>query len=66
MTVSSLLTTFWRMAMPQWACSTWLEGMGFIIEKAFQKGRDVLNEADVRVESLAIIDSLENCTITIR
>lgn len=30
------------------------------------KGRDVLNEADVRVESLAIIDSLENCTITIR
>ena len=43
-----------------------LEGMGFIIEKAFQKGRDVLNEADVRVESLAIIDSLENCTITIR
>ena len=42
-----------------------LEGMGFI-EKAFQKGRDVLNEADVRVESLAIIDSLENCTITIR
>ena len=43
-----------------------LEGMGFIIEKAFQKGRDVLNEADVRVESRAIIDSLENCTITIR
>ena len=43
-----------------------LEGMGFMIEKAFQKGRDVLNEADVRVESLAIIDSLENCTITIR
>ena len=43
-----------------------LEGMGFIIEKAFQKGRDVLNDADVRVESLAIIDSLEDCTITIR
>ncbi len=43
-----------------------LEGMGFIIEKAFQKGRDVLNEAKVRVESLAIIDSLEDCTITIR
>ena len=43
-----------------------LEGMGFIIEKAFQKGRDVLNDADVRVESLAIIDSLDDCTITIR
>ncbi len=43
-----------------------LEGMGFIIEKAFQHGRDVLTEAQVRVESLAIIDSLENCTITVR
>lgn len=31
-----------------------LEGMGFIIEKAFQKGRDVLNEADVRVEAVPL------------
>lgn len=43
-----------------------LEGMGFIIEKAFQNGRTLLNEANARVESLAIIDSLDNCTIQIR
>lgn len=43
-----------------------LEGMGFIIEKAFQHGRDVLTDAHVRVESLAIIDSLDDCKITIR
>ena len=43
-----------------------LAGMGFIIEKAFQKGRLPLKEVGVRVESLAIIDSLEDCTITIR
>lgn len=41
-----------------------LEGMGFIIEKAFQEGRKALS--NVRVESLAIIDSLEDCKITIR
>ncbi len=43
-----------------------LAGMGFIIEKEFQHGRDVLAEAGVRVESLAIIESLGNCTIKIR
>lgn len=43
-----------------------LEGMGFIIEKAFQNGRQILKDSGVRVESLAIIDSLEDCTITIR
>lgn len=41
-----------------------LEGMGFIIEKAFQQGRKAL--PDVRIESLAIIDSLDDCKITIR
>ncbi len=40
-------------------------GMGFIIEKAFQHGRDILIEKGIRVESLAIIQSLENCEITI-
>ena len=40
-----------------------LVGMGFLIEKAFQHGGDMLREAGIHVESLAIIDSLENCTI---
>lgn len=43
-----------------------LVGMGFIIEKAFQKGRERLEEKGARVESLAIIDDLSNCTIDIR
>ena len=38
-------------------------GMGFIIEKAFQKGGDILRLADIHVESLAIINSLDNCQI---
>lgn len=42
-----------------------IAGMGFIIEKAFQHGRDTLIEKGIRVESLAIIQSLENCEITI-
>lgn len=43
-----------------------LAGMGFIIEKAFQHGGEYLHNAGVRVESLAIIDSLDNCEIKIR
>lgn len=43
-----------------------IAGMGFIIEKAFQDGGVALREMGVRVESLAIIDSLDNCSITIR
>ena len=43
-----------------------LVGMGFIIEKAFQHGRQVIEKAGLRCESLAIIDSLDNCTIKIR
>ena len=38
-----------------------LVGMGFIIEKEFQKGREVLYDAGVKkVESLAIVESLDN------
>lgn len=40
-----------------------LEGMGFLIEKAFQHGGDELRRMGIHVESLAIIDGLENCTI---
>ncbi len=43
-----------------------LAGMGFIIEKAFQHGGEVLRERRIHVESLAIIDSLDNCQIKIR
>jgi dihydropyrimidine dehydrogenase (NAD+) subunit PreA len=42
-------------------------GMGFIIEKAFQNGRKALAEAGVKhIESLAIIESLENNEIKIQ
>ncbi|EFC75324.1 MAG: xanthine phosphoribosyltransferase [Prevotella buccae] len=40
--------------------------MGFIIEKAFQHGREAIEKEGVRCESLAIIDSLDNCEIKIR
>ena len=43
-----------------------LVGMGFIIEKDFQHGGEVLRERGIHVESLAIIDSLDNCQIKIR
>lgn len=38
-------------------------GMGFIIEKAFQLGGEMLRNKGIHVESLAIIESLENCQI---
>lgn len=42
-------------------------GMGFIIEKGFQHGREELQALGVNhIESLAIIDSLDNCQIKIR
>lgn len=43
-----------------------LVGMGFIIEKAFQHGREAIEKEGVRCESLAIIASLDNCEIKIR
>lgn len=38
-------------------------GMGFLIEKSFQHGGDYLRQQGIQVESLAIIESLDNCTI---
>ena len=38
-------------------------GMGFIVEKSFQHGGDYLREQGYQVESLAIIDSLDDCKI---
>lgn len=43
-----------------------LEGMGFLIEKGFQNGGELLRNRGIHVESLAIIDSLDNCTVTFR
>ena len=41
-----------------------IEGMGFIIEKEFQHGRQLLQSEGIRrIESLAIIESLDNCQI---
>ena len=41
-------------------------GMGFLIEKDFQKGGKLLREAGIHVESLAIIESLDNCEIKLK
>ena len=43
-----------------------LVGMGFLIEKSFQHGGDYLRAQGFHVESLAIIESLENCQIKIK
>ena len=44
-----------------------IEGMGFIIEKEFQHGREQLRAEGIRrIESLAIIESLDNCEIKIK
>ena len=43
-----------------------LEGMGFLIEKGFQSGGKELRGRGIHVESLAIIESLDNCTITLK
>lgn len=43
-----------------------LVGMGFIIEKTFQHGRDEIEAEGVRCESLAMIESLDNCQIKLK
>lgn len=43
-----------------------LVGMGFIIEKAFQDGGKFLRDKGIHVESLAIIESLDNCQIKLK
>lgn len=40
-----------------------IAGMGFLIEKVFQGGGNKLREEGFQVESLARIDSLDNCQI---
>ncbi len=43
-----------------------IAGMGFIIEKEFQNGGRELREAGIHVESLAIVESLDNCQIKLK
>ena len=43
-----------------------LEGLGFLIEKGFQNGGELLRNRGIHVESLAIIESLDNCNVTFR
>lgn len=40
-------------------------GMGFLIEKSFQKGGKLLKAQQIHVESLAAIASLDDCKITL-
>ena len=40
-----------------------IEAMGFLIEKAFQKGGDFLRSQGIRYEALATVKSLDNCKI---
>ena len=43
-----------------------LVGMGFLIEKSFQHGGEQLRNMGVHVESLAIIESLDDCKIVLK
>ncbi len=43
-----------------------IEGMGFIIEKEFQSGGQQLRDRGIHVESLAIVESLDNCEIKLK
>ena len=43
-----------------------LEGMGFLIEKGFQDGGKDLRGRGIHVESLAVIESLDDCRIKIK
>lgn len=41
-------------------------GIGIVIEKGFQPGRKLLEEKGYRVESLAIVESIGNGTVTLK
>ncbi|MBU5466237.1 xanthine phosphoribosyltransferase [Virgibacillus sp. MSJ-26] len=43
-----------------------LAGVGIVIEKGFQSGRKIIEEQGIRVESLAVISSLENGKVTFK
>lgn len=43
-----------------------IEGAGIVIEKGFQNGGDKVREQGIRVESLAIVDSMTDDSLTFR
>ena len=43
-----------------------LEGAGIVVEKGFQNGGDSLREPGIRVESLAIVDSMTDDSVSFR
>ena len=43
-----------------------VEGIGIAVEKGFQGGGDALREKGMQVESLAIVDSMTDDSITFR
>lgn len=43
-----------------------VEAMGFLIEKAFQHGGDILRQQGIRYEALATVESLDDCKIVLR
>ncbi|MGL5694519.1 MAG: xanthine phosphoribosyltransferase [Peptostreptococcaceae bacterium] len=43
-----------------------LSGIGIVIEKGFQEGRSLLEKAGVNLQSLAVIDSIEDGNVTFR
>ena len=43
-----------------------IEGAGIVIEKGFQKGGDKVREQGIRVESLAIVDSMTDDSLIFR
>ncbi|MCR4854371.1 MAG: xanthine phosphoribosyltransferase [Prevotella sp.] len=44
-----------------------IEGMGFIVEKEFTHGREMLQEMGInRIESMVIVESLDNCEIKLK
>ena len=43
-----------------------IAGMAFLIEKGFQAGGKLLRDKGIHIESLAIIESLDNCEIKIK
>lgn len=43
-----------------------LAGVGIVIEKGFQNGRKLIEQEGIRVESLAIVSSLENGKVTFK
>ena len=43
-----------------------LEGAGIVIEKGFQEGGDRIRNMGIRLESLAIIESMSDDSLTFR